>query len=102
MVVVELVEAGASDVEVARRFRVTRMLVNRWRRDLATGGRQALASKGAGGARPDLTEGYLADTSPLTVHEPLGLAENQRVASRDSARWSGMGVSDEVRGQLAV
>ncbi|WP_371601257.1 hypothetical protein [Streptomyces sp. NBC_00564] len=35
---------------MARRFRVTRMSVNRWRRALAVGGREALASKGAGGA----------------------------------------------------
>ena len=43
----ELIEAGASDREVARRFRVSRMSVNRWRRSLADGGRAALASKGA-------------------------------------------------------
>src|SRR6266700_978912 len=33
----ELSEAGASDREVARRFRVTRMPANRWRRALAAG-----------------------------------------------------------------
>src|SRR5438874_13329537 len=43
----ELIEAGASDREVARRFRVSRMSANRWRRTLAAGGRTALASKGA-------------------------------------------------------
>jgi transposase len=47
----ELIEAGAGDREVARRFRVSRMSANRWRRALAGGGRAALASKGAGGAR---------------------------------------------------
>jgi transposase len=45
----ELIEAGASDREVARRFRVTRMSANRWRRALAAGGRAALMSKGPGG-----------------------------------------------------
>src|SRR2546421_10125673 len=45
----ELIEAGASDREVARRFRVTRMSANRWRRALAAGGRGALMSKGPGG-----------------------------------------------------
>jgi len=39
----EWIEAGASDREVAARFRVTRMSANRWRR--------ALAPKGPGGAR---------------------------------------------------
>ena len=51
----ELVEAGASDREVAKRFLVSRMSANRWRRTLAVGGRAALASKGAGGARCKLT-----------------------------------------------
>src|SRR5258708_2516378 len=57
----ELIEAGASDREVARRFRVTRMSVNRWRRALAAGGRAALASKGAGGARCKLTPAQLRE-----------------------------------------
>jgi hypothetical protein len=35
----DLMEAGASDREVAKRFRVTRMSANRWRRALAAGGR---------------------------------------------------------------
>ncbi|MFG2703162.1 winged helix-turn-helix domain-containing protein [Streptomyces sp. NPDC048386] len=55
----DLIEAGASDREVARRFRVTRMSANRWRRALASGGRQALASKGPGGARCKLDAGQL-------------------------------------------
>ncbi|MFI1415655.1 winged helix-turn-helix domain-containing protein [Streptomyces sp. NPDC020707] len=55
----DLIEAGASDGEVARRFRVTRMSANRWRRALASGGRQALASKGPGGARCKLDPGQL-------------------------------------------
>jgi transposase-like protein len=40
----DLIEAGASDREVARQFRVTRMSANRWRRALASDGRQALVS----------------------------------------------------------
>jgi transposase len=51
----ELIEAGVRDREVARRFRVSRMSVNWWRRALAAGGRAALASRGAGGARCKLT-----------------------------------------------
>ena len=47
----ELIEAGVSDGEVARRFRVSRMSVGRWRRALTDGGRAALASRGPGGAR---------------------------------------------------
>ena len=57
----ELIEAGASDREIARRFRVSRMSANRWRRALAGGGKQALASKGAGGARCKLTPAQLRE-----------------------------------------
>src|SRR4051812_1059837 len=48
----EWIDEGATDQEVATRFRVTRMSANGWRRALAEGGRPALASKGAGGALP--------------------------------------------------
>ena len=41
----EMIEAGAGDREVAKRFRVSRMSANRWRRSLAAGGREALASR---------------------------------------------------------
>jgi transposase len=57
----EMIEAGAGDQEIAKRFRVSRMSVNRWRRALADGGREALASKGAGGAKCKLTEVQVAE-----------------------------------------
>jgi len=44
----EQIEAGATDQEIAGRFRHSRMSANRWRRPLAAGGREALASKGGG------------------------------------------------------
>ncbi|EFG03803.1 helix-turn-helix domain-containing protein [Streptomyces clavuligerus] len=53
----DLIEAGVSDGEVARRFRATRMSANRWRRALAAGGRQTLVSKRPGGARCKLDAG---------------------------------------------
>ncbi len=55
----EWIEEGASDREVATRFRVTRISANRWRRALVAGGRPALASKGAGGARCKLSPAQL-------------------------------------------
>src|SRR3954462_12452597 len=45
------IEEGATDQEVAARFRVTPMSAKRGRGALAAGGRPALASKGPGGAR---------------------------------------------------
>ena len=61
----ELIEAGASDREVARHFRVSRMSVNRWRRALAAGGRAALASRGAGGAKCKLSPAQLRELQAL-------------------------------------
>jgi transposase len=61
----EWMEEGATDQEVATRFRVTRMSANRWRRALAEGGRPALASKGAGGARCRLSPGQLDELETL-------------------------------------
>jgi transposase len=60
-----LIEAGASDREVARHFRVSRMSVNRWRRALAAGGRAALGSKGAGGAKCKLSAAQLRELQTL-------------------------------------
>ncbi len=66
----ELIESGASDREVARRFRVSRMSANRWRRALASGGRAALASRGAGGARCRLTPAQLRELETVLEARP--------------------------------
>src|SRR5215467_1616503 len=66
----ELIEAGASDREVARRFRVSRMSANRWRRALIAGGRSALASKGAGGARCRLSLAQLRELETVLEAGP--------------------------------
>src|SRR5689334_5555273 len=72
----DLIEAGVSDREVARQFRVTRMSANRWRRALASGGRRALVSKGPGGARCKLDAGQVRvleavlDAGPAVVGWP--------------------------------
>src|SRR5580658_11194425 len=66
----EMIEAGASDREVARRFRVSRMSVNRWRRALIAGGREALASRGAGGAKCKLTPAQLRELETVLQAGP--------------------------------
>ena len=68
----EMIEAGASDREVAKRFRVSRMSVNRWRRALAAGGREALASKGAGGAQCKLPAAQVAELEAVLDAGPGG------------------------------
>ena len=90
----ELMEAGASDREVAGRFRVSRMLANRWRRALAAGGRAALASRGAGGARCKLTPAQLRELETVLDAGPAasGWDEDQcwtlaRIAGVIAARF---------------
>ena len=60
-----MIEGGTGDREVARRLRVSRMPANRWRRVLAAGGREALASKGADGAKCTLSAAQLAERRPI-------------------------------------
>jgi transposase len=62
----EMIEAGTSDREVARHFRVSAMPVNRWRRALTCGGRAALAWKEAGGATCKLTLAQIAELEEVT------------------------------------
>ena len=97
----ELIEAGASDREVAKRFRVSRMSANRWRRALAAGGKQALASKGAGGARCKLTPAQLRELEAVLDAGPAAwgwedqcwtlarIGELVRERFRWSTRWPG-------------
>src|SRR3954447_12926743 len=63
-------EEGATDREVAERFRVPRMSANRWRRALAAGGRAALASRGPGGARCRLDPAQLEELQVLLEAGP--------------------------------
>src|SRR3954470_12543115 len=66
----EWIEEGATDAEVAARFRVSRMSANRWRRALADGGRPALASKGPGGAHCRLSPAQLDELQVLLEAGP--------------------------------
>jgi len=50
---------GATDVQVAVEFRISRMSANRWRHAFDAGGREALLSKGPGGEKCKLTEAQL-------------------------------------------
>src|SRR5690348_18474838 len=78
----EMMEAGAGDREIARHFRVSRMSVNRWRRALAAGGREALASKGAGGAQCKLTPAQVTELEEVLDAGPAAAgyrSEERRV-----------------------
>jgi transposase len=92
----ELIEAGASDVEVARRFRVSRMSANRWRRALTAGGRTALASRGAGGMKCKLNGSQLRELEAVLDAGPVvsGWDEDQC--------WTLARVAEVIRGRFKV
>src|SRR3954467_5726277 len=92
----ELIGAGGSDQEVAKRFRVTRMSANRWRRALAAGGRPALASKGPGGACCKLTPARLRELETVLDAGPAawGWDEDQC--------WTLARIAEVVRGRFGV
>jgi len=97
----EMIEAGAGDREVARRFRVSRMSVNRWRRALAAGGRAALASKGAGGARCKLTPAQLGELEAVLDAGPAaaGYADQCWTLARIADQvWRRFGVEYTLAG----
>ena len=85
----EMIEAGASDREIARRLRVSRMSVNRWRRSLAAGGREALASRGAGGAKCKLSEAQVAELEAVLDAGPAA-------CGYDDQRWTLARVAEQV------
>src|SRR3984893_1431192 len=91
----DLIEAGASDREIARHFRVSRMSVNRWRRALASAGREALASKGAAGAQCKLTEAQVAELEAV-------LEEGPAAAGYADQCWTLARVADQVWRRFGV
>ena len=97
----EMIEAGASDREVARRFQVSRMSANRWRRALARGGREALASKGAGGAQCKLTAAQVAELAAVLDAGPaaVGYADQCWTLARIAEQvWLRFGVEYTLAG----
>jgi putative transposase len=97
----EMIEAGASDREIARRFRVSQMSANRWRRMLAAGGRAALASKGAGGAKCKLTPVQLGELEAVLDAGPAaaGYADQCWTLARIADQvWQRFGVGYTLAG----
>ena len=101
----ELIEAGASDREVAKRFRVSRMSANRWRRALAAGGREALASKGAGGAKCKLDAAQVAELEAVLEAGPgaCGYADQCWTLARVAGQaWQRFGVEYTLAGMAVL
>jgi putative transposase len=97
----EMIEAGATDLEVASRLRVSRMSANRWRRALAAGGREALASKGAGGARCKLTAAQLGELEAVLEAGPAACGYEDQcwtLARIADLAWQRFGVEYTLAG----
>ena len=91
----EYFEAGATDREVAERFRVTRMSANRWHRALSAGGRPALASKGPGGAHCKLSGAQLDELQAVLDAGPA-------VAGWVDQCWTLPRIAEVVRTRFGV
>src|SRR5256884_2795594 len=91
----EMIEAGATDREVAKRFRVSRMSVNRWRRALAAGGGEALASKGAGGGKCELSAAQVAELEAVLDAGPAAAGYLDQC-------WTLARVADQARERFGV
>jgi transposase len=91
----EMIEAGAGDREIARHFRVSRMSVNRWRRALAAGGREALASKGAGGMQCKLGPAQVAELEAVLDAGPAACGYLDQC-------WTLARIADQVSRRFAV
>lgn len=76
----DMFAVGATDAQVARCFRVSRMSANRWHRAFDAGGREALVSQGPGGATCKLSEAQLTALEAALEAGPAahGWAEDQR------------------------
>jgi transposase len=92
----DLIEAGASDREVAQKFGVTPPSVNRWRQVLAAGGRQALVSKGAGGVRCKLSPPQLDELGKVLAAGPAAFGWDA------DQRWTLARVAEVVRDRFGV
>src|ERR1700747_1270612 len=91
----EMIEAGASDREIARDFRVSRFSVNRWRRALAAGGREALASRGAGGMQCKLSPAQVAELEAVLDAGPAACGYLDQC-------WTLARIADQVWRRFAV
>ena len=80
---------------IAKRFRVSRTSANRWRRALAAGGRAALASKGAGGAKCKFTGAQLGELEEVLDAGPAACGYADQ-------RWTRPGSAEQVWQRFGV
>lgn len=90
-----LLEQGCSEAEVARRVGVHRVSVNRWSKQLAAGGREALRRAGRAGRKPQLS----AEDRRRIV---AGLKRGPEALGYETGLWTSWGVADLIERECGV
>lgn len=90
-----LLGKGYREAEVARRVGVHRQSVNRWGRDLASGGRGALRRAGRAGRKPRLTP---ADVRRIEE----GLKRGPEALGYGTSLWTAWRVADLIERECGV
>src|SRR5256886_9133203 len=101
----EMIEAGAGDREIAGYFGGSGRSVTRWGGALAAGGREALASKGAGGAQCKLTPAQVAELEAVLEEGPAaaGYADQCWTLARVAEQaWRRFGVEYTLAGTAVL
>lgn len=93
---VDLIDAGRSNVEIAKLLRVTPKSVSLWKAQYLKGGREALASKGHGGQQPYLTD---EQVTQLTAALDQGPAVH---GYEDDQRWTLARIRDLIHEMFRV
>ncbi|MEU4835689.1 winged helix-turn-helix domain-containing protein [Streptosporangium sp. NPDC023615] len=86
---------GATDAQVAREFRVSRMSANRWRRAFEAAGREGLLSKGPGGEVCRLDPGQVVELESVLEAGPVA-------QGWDDQCWTLSRVAEVVRRRFGV
>jgi transposase len=92
----ELIDEGCRDAEIAAQLRVTPESVCRWRQAYRAGGREALATKGAGGHQPYLTGEQVKELTGMLDEGPAAHGY------RDDQRWTLARISDLIAEKFGV
>ena len=92
---VRLLEQGCREAEVARRVGVHRVSVNRWSRQLATGGREVVRRAGRAGRKPQLN----AEDRRRVV---AGLKRGPEALGYETGLWTSWRVADLIERECGV
>jgi transposase len=90
-----LLERGWSEAAVARRVGAHRQSVNRWAKQLAAGGREALRKAGRAGRKPRLSE---ADRRQIIA----GLKQGPEALGYETGLWTSWRVADLIERECGV